>query len=72
MGLQIYYYYKLFLGRMGYTSLGTPGDHIMAITDHSDGTMPFVVTAFPALWDVPHLLMPVCHKMSDFSPAYMN
>ena len=28
--------------------LGSPCDYIVAITDHSNAAMPFVLTAFPA------------------------
>ena len=41
-------YVKFFL-EMGYMSLGAPCDGFVALTDHSNAAMPFVITAFVAL-----------------------
>ena len=48
-GPHVYCYFKFSLGRVGYTLLGTQCDYIIAILDHSDTAMSFVITAFPAL-----------------------
>ena len=40
---------KFFSGRVGYMPLGTPCVCIVVINDHSNATMPFVISAFLAL-----------------------
>ena len=52
MGSHVYHYVKFFLGSVGNMPLGTPSDHNVVIVDHSNAAMPFVITAYPALWIV--------------------
>ena len=49
MGPQTYCYAKVFVGRVGYMPLGALYDCIIAITDHFNAAMLFVLTAFLAL-----------------------
>ena len=58
MGPQIYHYVKFFLGRVGHTPLGTPCDCMVALCNTSNAAVPFVITAFLALWIV---LINPCH-----------
>ena len=44
-----YHYTKFFEGVVGYATLGFPCAQPMAVINYSDATMPFAVTAFPAL-----------------------
>ena len=49
MGPKTYHYIKFFVWRVGYKSLGALCHHTMAVTDHSNTTMLFVVVTFQTL-----------------------
>ena len=48
-GPQPYHYVKFFVCRMGYTSLGTQCNSIMAMIYQSNAAIPFVITVYLAL-----------------------
>ena len=65
---QTYHYVKFSVGRVGYTPLGIPCDCIMAIMDHSNTAIPFVITAFPALLTA---LPSQCHSIHELNACVL-
>ena len=69
---QTYHYVKFFEGQVVYMPFNAICNHIWSITDQTNASMPFVVTAYPALLTATANHMPLYHKMPGVNLVSMN